>query len=100
MYIVVQNPVVTKTDENGEVVPVFDKHGQAVLRTGESEIRLETSEPFPFYPGEMMVHTDIQPTPKNTLFIRLGGQIETIDRGRGGISTCAEGIEGLYVINT
>ena len=46
-YCVIENPVVR--NENGEVM--IDKHGQAVLRYTELEIRLP-GDPFPLYPGE------------------------------------------------
>eukprot|EP01128_Nolandella_sp_AFSM9_P000794 TRINITY_DN10917_c0_g1_i1.p1 TRINITY_DN10917_c0_g1~~TRINITY_DN10917_c0_g1_i1.p1 ORF type:complete len:414 (+),score=75.66 TRINITY_DN10917_c0_g1_i1:1453-2694(+) len=53
-YLVVENPVCLVTNAAGEKVPEVDEHGQVVLHYGESEIRLETSQPFPFYPGEKM----------------------------------------------
>jgi len=49
-YIAIANPVMV--DERGNVV--FDKYGQAILRHGDQEIRLER-EPFPLYPGESII---------------------------------------------
>lgn len=45
-YCIVSNP--TQRDEQGNVL--LDEHGQAKLRHGESEVRLE-QDPFPLYPG-------------------------------------------------
>jgi major vault protein len=49
-YCIIQNPV--KRDEKGNTV--FDENGQAVLRHGDEEVRVEVPEPFPLYPGETL----------------------------------------------
>ena len=48
-YVLIKNPVKRASSDSMEVV--CDKHGQAVLKHGEEEIRLE-QDPFPLYPGE------------------------------------------------
>lgn len=48
-YCIVANPVVRS--DAGDVV--MDKTGQAKLRHGDEEIRLE-QDPFPLYPGEKL----------------------------------------------
>eukprot|EP01126_Amoeba_proteus_P007568 TRINITY_DN12717_c0_g1_i7.p1 TRINITY_DN12717_c0_g1~~TRINITY_DN12717_c0_g1_i7.p1 ORF type:complete len:393 (-),score=106.64 TRINITY_DN12717_c0_g1_i7:183-1274(-) len=47
-YIVVKNPVV----RNSRDEVVYDEYGQALLKWGDEEVRLER-EPFPLYPGEV-----------------------------------------------
>jgi len=59
-YCIIQNPVVFENDardtnNNSTRRVIKDKHGQAKLRHGEQEIRLHTSQPFPLYPGEILV---------------------------------------------
>lgn len=49
-YCIIKNPVVR--DETGNAVA--DEHGQAKLRHGDVEIRLEKEDPFPLYPGESL----------------------------------------------
>lgn len=49
-YCIIQNPV--KTDASGAVA--FDENGQAILRHGDEEVRVEVAEPFPLYPGETL----------------------------------------------
>jgi major vault protein len=39
-------------DQGGKVA--FDIYGQAILRHGDQEVRLER-DPFPLYPGEILV---------------------------------------------
>jgi major vault protein len=48
-YCIISNPV--QRDEKGRVVT--DGHGQAKLRHGDEEIRVD-QEPFPLYPGEQL----------------------------------------------
>jgi len=48
-YIKIKNPIEKKDDS-----PIFDEYGNAVLRWGEEEIRIEP-KPFPLYPGEEIV---------------------------------------------
>jgi len=52
-YVIVSNPVL-KRDFKGKREVVIDKFGQAVLRHGDLEVRLE-QEPFPLYPGEVLL---------------------------------------------
>lgn len=52
----VRNPVVVDKDHR----PVHDKFGQAKIRKGFEEIRVDDGEPFPLYPGEELV---VPPTP-------------------------------------
>jgi len=49
-YCIIQNPV--KRDGKGNTV--FDENGQALLRHGDEEVRVEVPEPFPLYPGETL----------------------------------------------
>jgi len=49
-YCTIENPVVR---ENGDVVK--DKNGQIRLRHSDQEIRFESPDPFPLYPGESLV---------------------------------------------
>jgi major vault protein len=53
MYCIIENPVCVRLDEHKRSVVVFDEHGLAKLRHGDTEVRLE-QEPFPLYPGEVM----------------------------------------------
>ncbi|GAM26593.1 hypothetical protein SAMD00019534_097680, partial [Acytostelium subglobosum LB1] len=55
-YCIVENPVI-KDPKTG--VQEMDKHGQARLRHGQREIRFEQNDPFPLYPGEVMVDSKI-----------------------------------------
>lgn len=48
-YIVIKNPVI-RTSEGGVAK---DKFGMVKLAWGDEEIRLESEEPFPLYPGEL-----------------------------------------------
>jgi len=52
-YVIVVNPVVTRETKEGKQEVIRDKFGQAVLRHGDQEVRLE-QEPFPLYPGEVI----------------------------------------------
>eukprot|EP01124_Arcella_intermedia_P015063 TRINITY_DN215_c0_g1_i1.p1 TRINITY_DN215_c0_g1~~TRINITY_DN215_c0_g1_i1.p1 ORF type:complete len:822 (+),score=121.89 TRINITY_DN215_c0_g1_i1:116-2581(+) len=47
-YCIIENPVVR--DEKGEVIR--DQNGQVKLRHSDQEIRFESPDPFPLYPGE------------------------------------------------
>jgi len=64
-FAIVENPVVRRkvvnknTGEEEELV-VFDKHGQALLRHGDKEVRFE-QPPFPLYDGEKLDKSGIQP---------------------------------------
>ena len=52
-YVVIKDPVVVEA-ETGK--PTFDKYGQVIVKTGDSEIRFHTdySDPFPLYPREQL----------------------------------------------
>eukprot|EP01124_Arcella_intermedia_P026631 TRINITY_DN5052_c0_g1_i1.p1 TRINITY_DN5052_c0_g1~~TRINITY_DN5052_c0_g1_i1.p1 ORF type:complete len:428 (+),score=93.24 TRINITY_DN5052_c0_g1_i1:56-1339(+) len=52
-YVLIANPVIT-TETHGKKEVALDQHGQALLRHGEQEVRLE-QDPFPLYPGEVLV---------------------------------------------
>jgi len=67
-YCIIENPVVR--DENGQVIK--DKHGQVRLRHSDQEIRFESADPFPLYPGESLFGkvTPLQVVAPNTA-IRL-----------------------------
>jgi major vault protein len=66
-YCIIENPVVR---ENGQVIR--DKNGQVRLRHSDQEIRFESPDPFPLYPGESLVGkvTPLQVVAPNTA-IRL-----------------------------
>eukprot|EP01156_Anaeramoeba_ignava_P009966 Anaeramoba_ignava/a478576_689.p1 GENE.a478576_689~~a478576_689.p1 ORF type:complete len:859 (+),score=246.23 a478576_689:11-2587(+) len=49
-YCVIENPVVIEDNE-----PVLDENGQVLLKYGEKEIRFESNEKFPLYPGEKLL---------------------------------------------
>jgi major vault protein len=67
-YCIIENPVVR--DENGQVIK--DKNGQVRLRHSDQEIRFESADPFPLYPGESLFGkvTPLQVVAPNTA-IRL-----------------------------
>lgn len=52
-YVIVSNPV-RRDDKN---VPILDEFGNAMLRFGDEEVLFEKTigEPFPLYPGEVLV---------------------------------------------
>eukprot|EP01124_Arcella_intermedia_P008693 TRINITY_DN1554_c0_g1_i1.p1 TRINITY_DN1554_c0_g1~~TRINITY_DN1554_c0_g1_i1.p1 ORF type:complete len:820 (+),score=144.81 TRINITY_DN1554_c0_g1_i1:62-2521(+) len=50
-YCIIENPVVR--DDKGEVIR--DSNGQFKLRHSDQEIRLETPDPFPLFPGETLL---------------------------------------------
>jgi major vault protein len=66
-YCIIENPVVR---EDGLVIR--DKNGQVRLRHSDQEIRFESPDPFPLYPGESLVGkvTPLQVVAPNTA-IRL-----------------------------
>jgi major vault protein len=66
-YCIIENPVVR---EDGVVAR--DKNGQVRLRHSDQEIRFESPDPFPLYPGESLVGkvTPLQVVAPNTA-IRL-----------------------------
>jgi len=49
-YCIIQNPVARDADGN----VIFDQNGQAVLRHGDEEVRVEVPDPFPLYHGETL----------------------------------------------
>jgi len=49
-YCIISNPVVRNDQKEVEV----DVNGQAKLRHGDEEIRFESADPFPLYPGESL----------------------------------------------
>ena len=57
-YCIIENPI--QRDKNSQ--PIFDSHGQVLLKHGEKLICFasENNEPFPLYPGEILA-TKIQP---------------------------------------
>ncbi|EFA85758.1 hypothetical protein PPL_00988 [Heterostelium album PN500] len=57
-YCIIENPVILKSNQTD---PELDKHGQAKLKFGQREIRLEQVDPFPLYPGEKMVGDKVLP---------------------------------------
>eukprot|EP01114_Cavostelium_apophysatum_P013372 TRINITY_DN3226_c0_g1_i1.p1 TRINITY_DN3226_c0_g1~~TRINITY_DN3226_c0_g1_i1.p1 ORF type:complete len:475 (+),score=78.45 TRINITY_DN3226_c0_g1_i1:34-1425(+) len=57
-YCVIQNPVIMTTDESGKTTAMKDQYGSAKLRHGDSEIRFEQQEPFPLFPGEVLLKTE------------------------------------------
>jgi len=57
--LVVQNPVLTRKDDKGNTIVCYDRFGQAMLRHGDSEVRL-SQDPFPLYPGEI-AHNRTEP---------------------------------------
>eukprot|EP01133_Synstelium_polycarpum_P003697 gene3697-4259_t len=57
-YCIIESPVI-KNDKTGEVE--MDKYGQARLRHGVREIRFDQDDPFPLYPGEVLVGDTIKP---------------------------------------
>jgi major vault protein len=67
-YCIIENPVVR--DQDGQVIR--DKSGQVRLRHSDQEIRFESPDPFPLYPGESLVGkvTPLQVVAPNTA-IRL-----------------------------
>jgi len=67
-YCIIENPIVR--DENGAVIR--DKNGQVRLRHSDQEIRFESPDPFPLFPGESLVGkvTPLQVVAPNTA-IRL-----------------------------
>jgi len=79
-YCIIQNPV--KRDENGE--PLFSEDGQALLRHGDEEVRIEVAEPFPLYPGETLYGkvSQLQVVAPNTA-IRLRAVRNVDDRQAG-----------------
>lgn len=68
-YCVIQNPVVLQDEkEENQVISnnqgslssklkcvVYDEFGQVKLRHAQTEIRFETEEPFPLFPGEKLL---------------------------------------------
>ena len=50
-YCVIENPVMK--DNVGTVL--FDENGQAKLSFADNEIRFSGGDPFPLYPGEILV---------------------------------------------
>jgi major vault protein len=67
-YCIIENPVVR--DQEGQVIR--DKSGQVRLRHSDQEIRFESPDPFPLFPGESLVGkvTPLQVVAPNTA-IRL-----------------------------
>ncbi|KAN0029119.1 hypothetical protein ACTFIV_010992 [Dictyostelium citrinum] len=51
-YCIIESPVIR--DQEKKTV-LIDKYGQAKLKHGSREIRFESGEPFPLYPGESMI---------------------------------------------
>ncbi|KAM9959494.1 hypothetical protein ACTFIR_000571 [Dictyostelium discoideum] len=51
-YCIIESPVIRDQDKKTVLV---DKYGQAKLKHGSREIRFESGEPFPLYPGESMI---------------------------------------------
>jgi major vault protein len=66
-YCIIENPVVRE-----EGLVIRDKNGQIRLRHSDQEIRFESPDPFPLYPGESLVGkvTPLQVVAPNTA-IRL-----------------------------
>jgi len=52
-FVIISNPVVKRMTKEEKWEVVCDKFGQAILRHGDQEVRLE-QEPFPLYPGEVI----------------------------------------------
>eukprot|EP01120_Amphizonella_sp_Union-15-10_P006387 TRINITY_DN2037_c0_g1_i1.p1 TRINITY_DN2037_c0_g1~~TRINITY_DN2037_c0_g1_i1.p1 ORF type:complete len:422 (-),score=73.31 TRINITY_DN2037_c0_g1_i1:132-1397(-) len=80
-YAVIDNPVIRKT-LNGVSAVVVDEYGQAKLRHGDKEVRLE-QDPFPLYPGEKLSGT-IQPlhVVEENHALRLRATREFVDTDR------------------
>ncbi|KAN0031340.1 hypothetical protein ACTA71_010429 [Dictyostelium dimigraforme] len=51
-YCIIESPVIRDQDKKTVLI---DKYGQAKLKHGSREIRFESGEPFPLYPGESIV---------------------------------------------
>jgi major vault protein len=63
-YCIIENPVVRDHDQK----VIRDKNGQVRLRHSDQEIRFESPDPFPLYPGESLVGkvTPLQVVAPNT----------------------------------
>eukprot|EP00004_Rigifila_ramosa_P000769 TRINITY_DN107_c0_g1_i3.p1 TRINITY_DN107_c0_g1~~TRINITY_DN107_c0_g1_i3.p1 ORF type:complete len:871 (-),score=224.55 TRINITY_DN107_c0_g1_i3:176-2737(-) len=95
-YAIIANPLVRTS--SGQ--PERDRHGQFVLRHGDSEVRFE-QDPFPLYPGEKLVDAVkmlevIPPDTALRLKVLRDFDEESGDRRRAGDEYLFEG-PGTYI---
>jgi major vault protein len=76
-YCLIKDPVVRDKDKK----LIHDKYGQIKISIGESEIRtqLDYPEPFPLYPGELLLKSEKIPVVPRDYAIKLEALRDFVD---------------------
>ena len=71
-YCIISDPVMRDLSKKEKPL-IFDKHGQIKVKIGDSEIRtsLDYLEPFPLYPGEILVRREKLPVIPRSCALKL-----------------------------